>query len=59
MRGCISSKSFTVHGTLTLNGRLHVKGDLDVRGSMTGTKLSELIVEGKRTIHGSVKKEVI
>jgi cytoskeletal protein CcmA (bactofilin family) len=48
-----------VHGTLTLNGRLHVKGDLDVRGSMTGTKLSELIVEGKRTIHGSVKKEVI
>lgn len=41
---------------LTLNGTLHVKGDMEVNGSVSMKKGSELIVDGRRTIHGSIKE---
>jgi len=43
-------------GSLTLDGRLHVKGDMTVKGNVTLQPGSELIVDGKRTIHGSLKQ---
>lgn len=49
-------KDFTVKANLTLNGRLYVKGDLEVNGSVKMQKGSELIVDGKRTIHGSIRE---
>lgn len=45
-----------VRGSLTVNSRLHVKGDLDVRGKVIVGESGELVVDGKRTIHGSFRK---
>jgi len=42
---------------MTVNGRLHVKGDLEVRGNVIIGKIGELIVDGKRTVHGSYLKD--
>jgi cytoskeletal protein CcmA (bactofilin family) len=47
----------SVTAALKINGILHVQGDLDVKGSVTLSKGSQLIVDGKRTIHGSIKQE--
>jgi cytoskeletal protein CcmA (bactofilin family) len=43
-------------GGLTINGQLHCKGDLDVKGNVYMNPGSQLIVDGKRTIHGSMKE---
>ena len=53
---CDCRKNFTVKAGLTLNGTLHVKGDMEVNGSVSMKKGSELIVDGRRTIHGSIKE---
>jgi hypothetical protein len=37
-----------------LKGKLYIKGDLEVKGNVKLTKGSELVVDGKRTIHGSI-----
>lgn len=41
---------------LKLNGRLYVKGDLTVKGNVELQPGSELVVDGKRTIHGTIKQ---
>lgn len=42
-----------------MNGQLYVLGDLEVKGNVILLNGSELVVEGKRTIHGSIiKKDV-
>ena len=43
-------------GTLRLNGNLHVKGDFEAKGTVWLKQGRELVVDGKRTIHGSVKE---
>jgi hypothetical protein len=40
-----------------VNGQLHVLGDLEVNGNVTLLKNSQLTVDGKRTIHGSIIKK--
>jgi cytoskeletal protein CcmA (bactofilin family) len=49
-------KNLNVRGSLSVNGRLHVKGNVSVYGSVTIGKCSEFIVDGKRTIHGSLQE---
>lgn len=44
-----------VSGPLTVNGRLHVKGDMEVHGSVIVAEGAELVVDGKRTIHGGLQ----
>ncbi len=44
-------------GNLTVDGQLHVLSDLDVKGNVNLLKGSQLIVDGKRTIHGSIKQK--
>jgi cytoskeletal protein CcmA (bactofilin family) len=43
-------------GGLTINGLLHCKGDLEVKGNVYLKPGSQLVVDGKRTIHGSLKE---
>lgn len=44
-------------GALTINGQLHCKKDLEVKGNVYLKPGSQLIVDGKRTIHGSLKEK--
>jgi len=48
------AENLYISGAVKLNGRLHVRGDLEVKGTVKMQKGSQLIVEGKRTIHGSI-----
>ena len=48
-------RDMSISGLLTVNGKLHVKGDLVVRGSVVVGNGGGLIVDGKRTVHGSVQ----
>ncbi len=47
-------RNLSLSGALKLNGRLHVRGDFEARGSVKMKRGSQLIVDGKRTIHGSI-----
>lgn len=51
--GCMS-RNLYISGGLKLNGNLHVKGDFEVKGDVKMLKGSQLIVDGKRTVHGSI-----
>ena len=37
-----------------LKGKLYIKGELEVKGNVKLAPGSELVVDGKKTIHGSV-----
>lgn len=43
-------------GGLTINGQLHVKGNFEAKRTVGLKPGSRLIVDGKRTIHGSLKE---
>jgi hypothetical protein len=45
-----------VTSRLTINGTLHVKGDFEAKSTVYMKPGSQLIVDGKRTIHGSLKE---
>ena len=49
-------KNLYVGGTLRLNGNLHVRGEFEAKGTVWLKKGCELVIDGKRTIHGSVKE---
>jgi hypothetical protein len=43
-------------GGVTINGQLHVKGNFESKHTVSLKPGSQLIVDGKRTIHGSLKE---
>lgn len=45
-----------IGGPLSIDGRLFVKGNLTVKGDVHLQPGSELVVTGRRTIHGSIKQ---
>jgi hypothetical protein len=49
-------KDTYLSGGLTINGTLHCKGDFENKGNVYLKPGSQLIVDGKRTIHGSLKE---
>jgi cytoskeletal protein CcmA (bactofilin family) len=49
-------KDLYLSGALTINGQLHCKGDFEVKGNVSLKPGSNLIVDGKRTIHGSLRE---
>lgn len=40
--------------SVTIDGKLHVLDDFEVKGNVNLTKGSELVVDGKRTVQGSI-----
>ena len=43
-------------GGLTINGHLYCKKDFEAKGNVYLNPGSQLVVDGKRTIHGSLKE---
>jgi len=46
---------FEAHGNVKISGRLHIKGDFTVHGNVKVQAGSELLVDGRRTIHGKLE----